>query len=474
MTAASRTVLSMSAALMLAACSFRMDPVQNPVKLPVTWDTPAPGASDTTTVPAQWWKTFGSPTLDSLVDEALAGNPSLKIAEQRLRQAERALSVARDNLLPDLSVNATSSRTRSGGTGQSDAIRSSTAVTAQLRYDVDLWGGSAASLRASRATLAGTRYDLDASRLTLSASVASQYFQLLSIRARVAIARENLAIAERLLRIVDARYRNGVARQLDLTQQTTTVLQQRTSLIPLEAQMRQTETALGLLLGRVPQEFHVDGEAFDRITVPEVQAWLPADLLLRRPDLAAAEADLSAAHANIAVARANLLPGAVTLTAGGGLASPQLLALADPTKSFSLSGVLSIAESIFNFRARKVQLDNARSNEFITLQNYAAAIRTALKDVDDSLTNADTEQKREASQRAVLEQAQRALRLAELEYREGSGSLQDVLDAQRTQFAAEDSLSQIRLSRLNSAVDLYVSLGGGWTGSTGEPAVAAR
>jgi outer membrane protein TolC len=216
----------------------------------------------------------------------------------------------------------------------------------------------------------------------------------------------------------------------------------------------------------------VAGETFERIAVPEVQPWLPADLLLRRPDLAAAEADLSAAHANIAVARANLLPGAITFTAGGGLASPQLLALTDPTKSFSLSGVLSIAESIFGFRARKVQLDNARSNEFITLQNYAQAIRTALKDVDDSLANVQTDLRREESQRAVLEQAQRALRLAELEYREGAGSLQEVLEAQRTQFSAQDQLSQIRLARLNSALDVYVSLGGGWTAP--QTASAAR
>jgi NodT family efflux transporter outer membrane factor (OMF) lipoprotein len=462
-------LLALTTGALLTGCSFRMDPVANPVKVPVAWDATSPATTPAVTPVAgavlsqEWWKSFQSPVLDGLVAEALTGSPSLKIAEERLRQAERALSVTRDGLLPDLSVNATSSRTRSGGTGQTDVIRSATNVNAQLRYDVDLWGGSAASLRASRATLAGTRYDLDSARLTLSANVSAQYFQLLSIRARVQIARENLEIAERLLRIVDARYRNGVVRQLDLSQQTTAVLQQRTNLIPLETQERQTETALGLLLGRVPQEFRVDGEPFERIAVPEVQPWLPADLLLRRPDLAAAEADLSAAHANIAVARANLLPGAITFTAGGGLASPQLLALTDPTKSFSLSGVLSIAESIFGFRARKAQLDNARSNEFITLQNYAQSIRTALKDVDDSLANAQSDLRREESQRAVLEQAQRALRLAELEYREGAGSLQEVLEAQRTQFSAQDQLSQIRLARLNSALDLYVSLGGGWT-----------
>jgi outer membrane protein, multidrug efflux system len=470
-TAPVRVALVLSAAL-LPACSFRMDPVQNPVKMPAAWDASAatPGAA----VPRDWWKQFDSPVLAQLVDEAMAGNPTLKIAQERVRQAERALSVARDDLLPDLSVNATSSRTRSGGTAVPESTRSATTVSGQLRYDVDLWGGRAASLRSSKASLAGIRYDLDTARLTLTANVATQYFQLLSIRARVAIARENLAVAERLLRIVDARYRNGVVRQLDLTQQTTAVLQQRTNLIPLEAQMRQTETALGLLLGRVPQDFKVDGEPFERISVPEVQPWLPSELLLRRPDIAAAETDLSAAHANIAVARANLLPGAISLTATGNRASPELLSLANATSTFSLGGALSIVESVFTFRARNVQLANARSTEFITLQNYAASIRTALKDVDDSLADAQTNLRREESQRAVAEQAQRALALAEAAYREGSGDLSSTLDAQRTLFTAQDQLSQIRLSRLNSAVDLYVALGGGWSASSGEALAAQK
>jgi len=465
-----RISLLLSGAL-LAGCSFRMDPVENPVKLPVAWD--AAGTTTGDAVPQDWWKRFDSPVLSQLVDEAMAGSPTLKIAQERVRQAERALSVARDDLLPDLSVNASTSRTRNGASGVPDTIRSSTSVSGQLRYDVDLWGGRAAGLRSSKATLAGIRYDLDAARLTLTANVATQYFQLLSIRARVAIARDNLAVAERLLRIVDARYRNGVARQLDLTQQTTSVLQQRTNLIPLEAQMRQTETALGLLLGRVPQDFRVDGESFERIAIPAIQPWVPSELLLRRPDIAAAETDLSAAHANIAVARANLLPGAISLTATGNRVSPELLSLANATNTFSLGGALSIVESVFTFRARNVQLANARSSAFITLQNYASSIRTALKNVDDSLANAQTNQRREESQGAVVEQAQRALTLAEAAYREGSGDLSSILDAQRTLFTAQDQLSQIRLSRLNSAIDLYVALGGGWSASSGE-AIASR
>jgi outer membrane protein, multidrug efflux system len=464
------SVLAIGAAVtLLGGCSFRMERMDNPVKLPVAWDSPSLQTANGQ-IPQDWWTGFNSPVLSQLIATALQDSPTLKIAEERLRQAERAASVSRDSLLPDLSANLGSSRTRSSTTGLPTTTRDATSANAQLRYDVDLWGGGAASLRATRASLAGTRYDLDAARLSLGANVATLYFQLLSINDRVAIARENLEIAERVLRIVDARYRNGVTRALDLSQQTTSVLQQRTNLIPLEAQLRQTETALGLLLGRVPQEFHVNAEPFEQLAVPEIAPWMPSELLLRRPDLAAAETDLSAAHANISVARANLLPGAIVFTAGRGYSTPALLSLTDPTRASALAGSLSIVDSIFGFRARKAQLANARSNEFITLVNYATAIRTALKDVDDSIANAQTDLRREESQRAVLEQAQRALGLAEIEYREGSGSLQSTLEAQRARFSAQDQLSQIRLARLNSALDLYVAMGGGWSAAPDKPA----
>ncbi len=456
------TLAGVAVVALLAGCSYRVDDVETPVQLPPVWDASAsPTAANE--VPKDWWTGFNSPLLEQLVTEALAGSPTVVIAEERLKQAERALSGARDDLFPDLSVNASTGRTRSGGEDIPTTISSSTVASAQLRYDVDIWGGNAARYRAQKATLLGTRYDLDATRLTLSANVAAQYFQLLSTRSRVQISRENLAIAERLLAITDSRFRNGVARALDLSQQTTQVLQQRTALIQQEAQLRQLETSLGLLLGRTPQEFRIGGEPFEELTVPEVAPWAPGELLLRRPDLAAAETDLSLAHANVAIARSSLLPGTLSFTANGTAASAELLSFADAAKTFSLSGVLGVAESIFNFRAKRTTLLNARSNEFITLTNYAQTIRTALKDVDDSLANVQTDQRREESQRAAVEQAERALRLAELEYREGSGSQQELLDAQRSQFTAQDSLSQIRLARLISAVDLYVALGGGWS-----------
>lgn len=461
-------------AVLLAGCSYRMDRIENPVKLPTAWDSEnTPNAKPG--IDRDWWKSFGSTQLDQYIEQALKDNPGIIATEERLKQAERTLSQAHDGLFPELSVNASTSKGRSGTSGaestfpgvSANGSRSteSTSASLSLRYDVDLWGATAARYRASVASFIGTKYDADLAHIQLASNVAQRYFALLGVRSRVDVARQNLDIAERLLRIVDARYRNGAVREYDLRQQTVTVLQQRTNLIPLENQLRQAETALGLLLGRTPQEFHVEGEPIEQLTVPEIAPWVPGELLLRRPDMASAETDMAAAKANMVVARASLIP--VTLSVSGNVSqsSQELLTLTD-TRNWSLQGALAIATGIFNYRQRHNSYLTAKSNEYIALVNYAQTIRTALKEVDDDLASVNANQRAEESQRETLVQAQRALSLAEVQLREGSGDLEDLYNAQRTLFSAQDSLSQARLTRLNSAVTLYVALGGGWQGPT--------
>jgi multidrug efflux system outer membrane protein len=462
--------VSVGFAMLLAGCSYRMDRTENPVKMPVAWDaTNTPNAKDG--VDQQWWKNFGSKQLDDLIAEALKGNPNIIATEERLKQAERALSQSHDGLFPDLSVNASTSKGRSGtqnspipGANGARATES-TSLSLSTSYSVDLWGATAARYRASVASYIGTKYDADLAHIQLASQVARAYFTLLGTRSRVAVAQENLRIAEELLRIIQVRYDNGVLREYDLRQQTTSVLQQRTNLIPLENQLRQNETALGLLLGQTPQDFHVAGEAIEDLAVPEVAPWLPGDMLLRRPDIASAETDMASAKANMVVARASLIPVSLTLSANGSTSSQELLTLTD-TRNWSLQGALAIATGIFNYRARRNSYLNAQSNEFIALTNYANTIRTALKEVDDDLASVNANLRTEESQRATLDQAQRAMDLVQVQLREGTADNEDVLNAQRTLFSARDSLTQARITRLNSVVTLYVALGGGWQGPT--------
>ncbi|MCX8995970.1 efflux transporter outer membrane subunit [Rhizobiaceae bacterium BDR2-2] len=427
------------------------------VGMPAAWSEAAPGGGQAdATVPAEWWRGFGSRRLEALEAEALAGSGDLRTAAQRVRQADIALQIAGASLLPGASASAGSSASRSEGS----STRRSTSMSLNVSYEVDVWGRLAAGTESARALAEASRYDLETVRITLTSSVAATYFQLLALRERLEIARRNLATAERMSNIVEARLRMGVATPLEVSQQATTVLQQRTALAPLELQIRQTTSALALLLGRQPVGFEVGAtEKLMQLQPPAVAPGLPSSLLVRRPDLRSAEARLAAASADVAAARAALLPS-ISLSAGGSVSSAALVSFAGGAGTASLAA--SLAQTIFDGGRRRLQVESSRSQREVLVETYASAIRSALKEVDDALGNASTAQRQERTQREVVVQAQRTLDLAEVRYREGADTLLTVLDAQRTLFSAQDALAQQRLTRLNAAVDLYRVLGGGW------------
>lgn len=408
-----------------------------------------------------WWQSFGSQPLERLIEEAQANSPDLRIAIERMRQADIALQQAGISRLPSVNGSLGSSAGRTDAPGTPSTSRESSSAGLSVSYEVDLWGRIAAGVRAGEASFQASQYDWTTARLALLTSVANNYFLWLNTAERLRIARENLAIAERVLAIVEARQRNGVATALEVSQQRTTVLSQRTALLPIELQQRQTATALALLLGRVPQGYAPEAGDFTQLRVPAIAPGLPSSLLTRRPDLASAEAQLAASDANVEVARKALLPS-LSLSASGSLGTSALISLADPTRSVSLG--LSLAQSIFDGGRQRLQIRSTESQRVVLIENYGKAIRTALKEVDDGLGNVERSQRQEALQREVVAQARRSLQLAELRYREGSGDLLSVLDAQRTLFSALDALATQGLSRLSAALDLYKALGGDWAG----------
>jgi multidrug efflux system outer membrane protein len=311
-----------------------------------------------------------------------------------------------------------------------------------------------------RSSLLAIRFDQETVRLTLVTGVASAYFQVLSLRGRLVIARENLAIAERVFKVVDSRVLYGTASALDLARQMATVLTQRAAIPPLELQERQMLFALAILLGKAPEGFDTEAPSVTDLTVPRIAPGLPAQLLLRRPDLASAEAQLAAANANVAAARAALLPG-IGLTGSAGLASNVLLNfLNGPTATLAIGA--SLLQPIFDGGRLRAQVDVAASRERELVENYHKAVLAALADVESALAAGGRTAEQELLQEKVVEQARLALRLAEIRYREGADDLLTALDAQRTLFQAEDQLAQIRLSRLQGSVGLFKALGGGW------------
>ena len=440
----------------LAGCAIT-EPVCAPaIAPPAAWSEAGAAAASgaDSAVADDWWRSFGSPALDALINEALASAPDLAIQAERVTQAELALRSTRAGLFPDLNLGA------EGGAVNRDGVGTrSTTARLNASYEIDLWGRIAAGVEASRADLTATRFDRAAARLSLSASVATLWFEALALRERADLARLNLGTAEGVLRVVEARYRNGAASALEFSQQRRTVLNLRRAIDPLEVQWRQTRMALAILLGRLPQTGLPPEERLEQLQIPVITPGLPAAMLLRRPDLAAGEARLAAAAANVAAARAALLPS-ISLTAGAGTASTALFALGERSDTLSLSA--AVLQRIFDGGRLTAAADTQRSRQRELVEGQRKAILSALKEVEDALGNAARDAKQELAQREIVAEAQRSLRLSELRYREGADGLLAVLDAQRALFLAQDQLVQLRQARLDAAVSLYKALGGGW------------
>jgi NodT family efflux transporter outer membrane factor (OMF) lipoprotein len=454
MTSTMKTLISLTLALVLAGCATTSPQLSPQVAPPPVYDeAPASAAS---AVSAEWWSAFGSGELQALVAEALAGSPDLAVAMERVRQAEAQVRIAGASLFPALDA---SLGTR-GAKSEGEKSSRSSSATLSASYEVDLWGRNAAGVRGAEAGLRATVYDRETARLTLIAGVSDAYFEVLSLRGRLAVARENLAIAERVLALVQARARNGAVSPLDVARQEAAVLSQRAALLPLEQLERQTLAALAVLLGRVPEGFALKASGLADLAVPSIAPGLPAELLTRRPDLAAAEASLAAANADLSAARAALLPS-IQLTGSAGVASGALLAFAGgPAASAALAA--SVLQPIFDGGRLRAGVTIAESRERELVETYRKAILSAFADVENALVAASRLAEREKLQIQVEDRAREALRLAEVRYREGADDLLSVLDAQRTLFNAQDELAQIRRDRLQAAVALYKALGGGW------------
>jgi NodT family efflux transporter outer membrane factor (OMF) lipoprotein len=433
--------------LLVAGCGTTSPVLQPDVAPPPAYSEQVAGPA----ISADWWNRFDSAELRALVDEALTGSPDLAIAMERVRQAEAQVRVAGSSLFPGLNFSMDSRANK-------DSESSGASLSAS--YELDLWGRNAAGVSAAEAGLRATTYDRESARLTLISGVANAYFDVLSLRGRLAVARENLAIAERVLAVVEVRRRNGAVSALDVERQQAAILSQRAALPALEQQERQTLAALALLLGRVPQGFEVKATSVAALAIPAVSPGLPAELLTRRPDLAAAEASLVAANADLKVARTELLPS-IQLTGSAGVASSTLLAFASGGTS-TVALAASLLQPIFDGGRRRAGVTVAESRERELVESYRKAILAALADVENALVATARLTEREALQLEAARRSREALRLAEVRYREGAEDLLSVLDAQRTLFNAEDQVAQARLDRLQAAVALYKALGGGW------------
>ena len=464
-----RTVALLGAvSAFLAGCATGSAPQPVRVEAPAQWASSGPAAAGVWPAP-DWWRSFDSAELPALMASAQASNFDLGIAAARVVQADAQARIAGAALLPTVDFGADvarqrsgSSSGRSGGAGGSSGSRWSTSSGASLNasYEVDFWGRNRADVDAARASAAASRYGQQTVALTVTADVATTYFQILALRDRLAVARENLAAAERVLGVVEARANAGAVSPLDLAQQRAAIAGQRAAIPPLQQQERQAVYALAILLGRNPEGFDVRSTTMRNIALPSVAPGMPSELLNRRPDIRAAEAQLAAANADIHAARAAFFPR-VQLNSSANIASLAISTILDPAGA-ALGLAASLTQPIFEGGRLRGGLELAQGRREELVHGYRRAVASAFSDVEVALVSVERAAEEEAFVQEQVTQARRALELAELRYREGAVDLLAVLDAQRTLFQAEDRLTQIRLARLQSAVGLFRALGGGW------------
>jgi NodT family efflux transporter outer membrane factor (OMF) lipoprotein len=439
--------------MLLAGClSAGPLPALNNADVPAAFEQAAP--SDAPIWPApDWWHGFSSSELDGLIATTQAGNLSLAAAEARVLQADARVRQAGAALLPTVGFGADARREF---VSDSDAFGLSLGAS----YELDFWGRNRNTLNAAIASGNATRADRETVALTATTSVANTYFQLLSFRERLSIARLNLENAQSVLMVTEARVRNGIASQLELAQQRAAIASQQASIPQFEQQELQTRAALAVLLGRPPEGFDVSAQDLEDFALPAVAPGLPSELLTRRPDVAVAEASLEASHANVAVARAAMFPS-ITLTGAGGLQSVVLgTLLSNPGTSFSLGA--SLAQTVFDAGRLAAITEEARARETEILANYRNVAITAFSEVETTLGSIGHLAEQEGFLMEQVVQAEQAFNIAQARYREGVADYLTVLDSQRTLYSARDQLSQIKFQRLVAIVALYKALGGGW------------
>lgn len=471
----SRLACAVAAAIGLGACL----PADQRPELGVAV-TPGYAAGERRAAPAvspDWPRLFRSSELNRLVDRTLGENFDIAIAMTRIRQADAQSRISAAALYPTLSGSVDGSRSLRPGTLSSkrgpfsESVGNQFSLGLSASYELDFWGKNRATADAGRFAAEATRFDRDVVALTAVASVASTYFQVLAAQDRLTIARENIAAAERTLAVIRARLAVGTATQLDIAQQESVVAQQKASVPPLQLSLRQAKVTLAVLVGETPAAVAIKGGSLNAVAVPSVRAGLPSQLLQRRPDIAEAEARLTSQEATLHAARAALFPS-ISLTGQGGLESALLKNLLRPDAAFA-SAAAGLVQPILdggNLRAR-VELERGTADELIA--TYRKSIVSAFADVENALIAIQENTRHERLQADTVASARRAYTITEQRLREGTIDIVTLLNTQQTLFQAQDQLSQIKLQKLISYVDLFKALGGGWTDADRKAAIAA-
>lgn len=461
-----KTVLAL-ALLSLAGCAAIPELRTTKTDLPSAWPQ---GADQTVArVAPDWWKAFGDPQLDSLIQQALAHNSDIRLAAARIEEARANLGLARADQAVQVEGAVDVSRSRRTEVGAMPAggspVNNSYKAQLQAAYELDLWGRYREASNAARSQLLASEYGRDVVRISLTSQVAQDYFALRALDAQLELVEQTRANRQAAVDLQKLRMDAGVSSELEMRQAQAELASLEASQAQLTQAVRQQELVLAVLTGRSPRDLTESTIARGKTLAamgnpPAIPAGLPSDLLARRPDLRQAEQNLLTSHARIKEAKAALYPD-LSLTAYLGSESKALSDLfSGPAAIWSLAA--GIVQSIVNGGRTEAELQARDARQTQALISYEQSVRQAFREVLDALiAHRQARELAEAEGRRADALAS-ALELADLRYRNGLSNYLTVLDAQRNVLQAELNRIDARRAQLSASADLAKALGGGW------------
>lgn len=453
-----------AAALACAGCVPHTELAVTPNIVSTQWSQPEDSAappiggtpvSTAPAMPADLGAAFQSAELSALIARAAGANTDVAIAAARIRQARGLLSVARGSMLPLVSGSAGISATPAHRAPASPFDFSNALGGIDISFDLDLFGAGRAERDAARHRLRAAEYDRDAALLVVQSEVARAYVQRATLAARIAILQRNVTEAVELERIIRARFTAGDATRVDLGLQTIQVRQLQTEEQRLDQALDRTRTALAVLVGAEAPRFALTPARLETLSAPAIALVQPGELLVRRPDLRAAEARIAAAGGDVRQARAAFFPR-LSLSASG---LTQAATFGSPLASTFTIGANLLAP-IFDRRRLRGNLEFSAGRQVESVELYRQVLLTSLAEVEDALSAVNRSHAREALLIEVVSEAQLTARLARLQYLGGEADLQRVLDAEQRLTEAEDARAVALQERLEAAIDLFKALGG--------------
>ena len=481
---------ALALAAMLAGCSF-IPPYQQPAA-PVASQWPAPSGADPTdatraAADLPWQDFVQDPALRELVELALQNNRDLRVAVQNIEQARAQYQIQRAAQLPALTGSLSEQRTvpnaNADANGQPKVSSLYTLGVGISSWELDFFGRVAALKDVALSSYLATEEALKTTQMSLIANVITAGLQLKSDTELLGLAERTLATREQSLQLTQLRLDNGAATALDQQLAQSQVANAQAARAQQQRLRAQDINALTLLVGQPLPERLLPAVPAAAAPAPQpdlaqmasvpapvaalpafapVPAGLPSDLLLRRPDIRAAEQQLIGANANIGAARANFFPR-ITLTASVGRVSTDLDGLLGSGGTGAWTFAPSISLPIFDGGRNQANLDVAKAGRAIAVAQYEKAIQSAFREVADALAGRATLMDQLDALQAQATAERERYRLTDLRYRNGVASHLDLLDAQRSLFSIEQALAQGHLAERSNEVLLYKALGGGWT-----------